>query len=117
MPGFITRDMIKEKKKQIVRAEKDALQNELSKENGLKEAVPEEVKAEIPKKKAKGPTAEELALEQRRKMAEALKATIKTGKEKKEKIEEQKVMLRLHSVAKRRGRKTERTGETRRGRS
>ena len=90
---MITKEMIREKKRQIVKAEKNALQVELS--SAKEEAVPSpDKKLESPFKKTnKAPTAEELALEQKRKMAEAIKAVIKTNKEDKEKIDEKKVNI------------------------
>ncbi len=94
MPGFITKEMIKEKKKQIVKAEKQALLNEFN-NAATKEPEPEAKRVEPeflkPKKTMKGPTAEELALEQKRKMAEAIKAVIKGDKEDKERLAERKV--------------------------
>ena len=72
--------MIKEKKKQIVKAEKTALQNE------MKNAYPEK----------EHPTAEPVkpapvALEQKKKIADAVKAVIKSTQEEQGKLEELRV--------------------------
>ncbi len=96
MPGMITKEMLREKTRQIVKAEKAALLAELDSTTNKEETKPEEKKMAppfpslSPKKKSKAPTAEELALEQKRKMAEAVRAVIKSGKEDQLKAEERK---------------------------
>jgi len=91
IPGFITKDMIKQKKKQIVNAEKIALLNELNLEKEEKAESPQKKEIDFIKKKPQPPTPEELALEHKKKVAAALKNIIKSGKDTKEKSAEKKV--------------------------
>ena len=83
--------MLKEKKSQIVKAEKQALLEEL---NASKEVSSAEAKKEEPKAK----TAEDLALEHKKKMAEAIKAVIKTNKTEQDKLSEKKVILSVKTT-------------------
>ncbi len=74
MPGLITKEMIREQKKQILRQEKSQAQKEL-------EHTPTTAPAEK----------EDPALVQKRKMAEAIRAVVKAGQKAKESEEEKQV--------------------------
>eukprot|EP00831_Metopus_contortus_P024094 TRINITY_DN2108_c0_g1_i4.p1 TRINITY_DN2108_c0_g1~~TRINITY_DN2108_c0_g1_i4.p1 ORF type:complete len:221 (+),score=75.97 TRINITY_DN2108_c0_g1_i4:69-665(+) len=75
MPGFITKEMLRDKKRQIVKAEKEALLKD------MKEEVKPEVKIVAP------PLGN---LEQKKKIAEAVKAVIKSTREDQERLESMK---------------------------
>lgn len=80
--------MIKQKKRQIVNAEKAVLQHQLENEN--EEHKPEDFN--ISKKEPAKVTSEEaLALERKKKIAEAVKAVIKTSKEEQMILDEKRV--------------------------
>jgi hypothetical protein len=91
IPSFVTKEMIKEKKRQIVKAEKAALAKQLQ-ESQSAGTTKEEAKAakQEEEKEAAKPKISDIELEQRRKIAEAVKAVIKSGKEAKDQAESDK---------------------------
>ena len=79
MPKFITKEMLKDRKRKIVQAEKEALLNELA----IAKTQPEE-KIVVDEN-----------LEQKKKMANAIKNIIKSDKMEKEKQAEKKVWFKI----------------------
>ena len=108
---MITKEMIKQKKKEIVQAEQGVLKQELEQYNKDQEEHQKDAQKEE-KSGLKLSPAEQLTLDQKKKIAEAVKAVIKTDREEQARLEAARVICTSTFSAERRGgRQRERQGE------